>query len=114
MTALLHDVPPDRAPVRWQQRDPAAVLPTLNTSADPGPVSDLAATIKQLNDPNIIATVHHYGHWPFSANHAGTVLFDEQSVKRIHDSFDNVYNAFVAKAVPVIIGEYGTLRGRVA
>ncbi|MEU7874680.1 cellulase family glycosylhydrolase [Dactylosporangium sp. NPDC049140] len=85
------------------------VLPTLNTSADQGPVNDLASTFKQLNDRNLIATVHFYGYWPFSVNIGGFTRFDTQAEKNIQDAFDHVYDAFVANGIPVITGEYGLL-----
>ena len=47
------------------------VLPTLHTSADQACLDALASTFTALNDPNLIATVHYYGYWPFSVNIAG-------------------------------------------
>ncbi|MFJ6198042.1 cellulase family glycosylhydrolase [Micromonospora sp. NPDC092111] len=85
------------------------VLPTLHTSADQPRVDELVATFNTLNDRNLIATVHYYGYWPFSVNIAGGTHFDATAQKDLTDSVDRVYNAFVARGIPVIIGEYGLL-----
>ncbi|MEV4479558.1 cellulase family glycosylhydrolase [Micromonospora coxensis] len=85
------------------------VLPTLHTSSEQARVDELAATFQTLNDPNLIATVHFYGYWPFSVNVAGGTRFDATTQKDLTDSFDRVYHSFVAKRIPVIIGEYGLL-----
>lgn len=85
------------------------VLPTLHTSADQARLDELAATFTAMQDPNLIATVHYYGYWPFSVNVAGGTRFDATAQKDLTDSFDRVYNTFVAKGIPVIIGEYGLL-----
>lgn len=85
------------------------VLPTLHTSSDQARIDELVATIDQLDDPNIIATTHFYGYWPFSVNVAGGTRFDAVAQQDLVDSFDRVHNAFVARDIPVIIGEYGLL-----
>ncbi|MEU7908615.1 cellulase family glycosylhydrolase [Actinoplanes sp. NPDC049118] len=85
------------------------VLPTLHTSADQARLDELAATFTAMNDPNLIATVHYYGYWPFSVNIAGGTHFDATAQKDLTDTFDRVYNTFVARGIPVIIGEYGLL-----
>ncbi|GAA4455503.1 cellulase family glycosylhydrolase [Phytohabitans houttuyneae] len=85
------------------------VLPTLHTSADQARVDELTATFNALNDPNLIATVHFYGYWPFSVNVAGGTRFDATAQQDLVAQFDRVYNAFVSRNIPVIIGEYGLL-----
>ncbi|MEO3820259.1 cellulase family glycosylhydrolase [Plantactinospora sp. B24E8] len=85
------------------------VLPTLHTSADQARVDELVATFTALNDRNLVATVHFYGYWPFSVNVAGGTRFDATVQQDLTDQFDRVYNAFVARNIPVIIGEYGLL-----
>lgn len=85
------------------------VLPTLHTSSDQVLVDALATSIRGYNDPNLIATVHYYGYWPFSVNIAGGTLFDATAQKDLTDTFDRVNAAFVARGIPVIIGEYGLL-----
>jgi aryl-phospho-beta-D-glucosidase BglC (GH1 family) len=85
------------------------VLPTLGCSPTEPQIGNLIDTISKLNDKNIIATVHYYGYWPFSANVAGTTTFDETTKKDLEDTIDRVYNAFMNQGIPVIIGEYGLL-----
>lgn len=85
------------------------VLPGLDTSPAQAKINELYNTITKLNDPNLIATVHYYGYWPFSVNIAGHTTFDKDTKNDIIQTFDNVYNTFVAKGIPVIIGEYGLL-----
>ncbi|MFC3897921.1 cellulase family glycosylhydrolase [Lentzea rhizosphaerae] len=85
------------------------VLPTLHTSSEQARLDELATSIRGFNDPNLIATVHYYGYWPFSVNVAGGTRFDATAQKDLTDSFDRVYNTFVARGVPVILGEYGLL-----
>ncbi|WP_435871836.1 cellulase family glycosylhydrolase [Micromonospora echinofusca] len=85
------------------------VLPTLHTSADQARVDELTNTFTQLGDRNLIATVHFYGYWPFSVNVAGGTRFDATAQKDLTDAFDRVHNAFVARGIPVVIGEYGLL-----
>ncbi|MCG7376521.1 cellulase family glycosylhydrolase [Paenibacillus sp. ACRSA] len=85
------------------------VLPTLHTASNQADLDALSQTISKLNDPNIIATVHYYGFWPFSVNIAGVTKYNAEVQKDITDTFDRVYNAFVAKGIPVIVGEYGLL-----
>ncbi|GAA3234592.1 cellulase family glycosylhydrolase [Dactylosporangium siamense] len=85
------------------------VLPTLHTSADQARIDELTSTFNQLNDRNLIATVHFYGYWPFSVNVAGGTRFDPAVEQDLVGQFDRVANAFVARGIPVIIGEYGLL-----
>ncbi|OWA34064.1 cellulase [Saccharibacillus sp. O16] len=86
------------------------VLPTLETSPTQERMNGLSKTFEQLKeDQNLIATVHYYGYWPFSVNIAGTTTFDETTRKDITTTFDNIHNTFVAKGIPVILGEYGLL-----
>ncbi|MGQ3477359.1 cellulase family glycosylhydrolase [Paenibacillus sp. TY11] len=85
------------------------VLPGVETSPAQARISELYNTITGLNDPNLIATVHYYGFWPFSVNIAGYTTFEKDTKNDIVQTFDNVYNTFVAKGIPVIVGEYGLL-----
>ncbi|ADI03480.1 putative endoglucanase [Streptomyces bingchenggensis BCW-1] len=57
----------------------------------------------------VAATIHFYGWWPFSVNIAGYTRFDATAEKDLSQAFDRAYNTFVAKGVPVIIGEYALL-----
>jgi endoglucanase len=85
------------------------ILPTLHTSADQPLVDALATQMRGFDDPNLAATVHYYGYWPFSVNIAGGTRFDATAQNDLTGYFDRVYDAFVAKGVPVILGEYGLL-----
>lgn len=89
--------------------DRPLVLPSLNTTPSLERMNELYKTIIKLNDPNLIATVHYYGFWPFSVNIAGYTKFEKDTKNDITQTFDNVYNTFVAKGIPVIVGEYGLL-----
>ena len=46
------------------------------------------ATITKLNDPNLIATIHYYGFWPFSVNIAGITKFDDVTKNDIITNID--------------------------
>ncbi|WP_419874042.1 cellulase family glycosylhydrolase [Candidatus Pristimantibacillus sp. PTI5] len=85
------------------------VLPTLETNANQDRLDALVDTFAGLNDPNLIATVHYYGFWPFSVNIAGFTRFNEETKNDIVQTFDRVYTTLVAKGIPVILGEYGLL-----
>jgi aryl-phospho-beta-D-glucosidase BglC (GH1 family) len=85
------------------------VLPTMHTSTDQEYVDPLVEQIRGLNDPGLIATVHSYGYWPFSANVAGGTRYDATVEQNLTDSFDRVHDSFIARGIPVILGEYGLL-----
>lgn len=85
------------------------VLPTLNTNHSQEHVDSLVSTIADLNDPNLIATVHFYGFWPFSVNIAGFPKLEELTINDINTMINNVTTSFVSKGIPVVIGEFGLL-----
>lgn len=85
------------------------VLPTLHTNGDQGRLDALATTIEDLHDPNLVATIHFYGFWPFSVNVAGYTRFDETTEADLVGTFDRAYQTFVSRGIPVIVGEYGLL-----
>ncbi len=85
------------------------VISTLEASPSQERMTATYNAISQWNDKNIIATVHYYGFWPFSVNIAGYTTFNQEVQNDITTTFDNVYNTFVAKGIPVIVGEYGLL-----
>jgi endoglucanase len=87
------------------------VLPCLNTNSGQANLDSLAATFTKLNDPNLITTFHFYGFWPFSVNIMGYTKFNTASVNNITEGFDPVYDTFVAKGIPSIVGEFGLLAG---
>ena len=85
------------------------VLPTMHTSSDQEHVDALYDFIADLDDPNLIATVHFYGFWPFSVNIAGYTTFKEDSKNHLIEQFDRVHDKYTAEGIPVVIGEYGLL-----
>lgn len=85
------------------------VLPCLNTNSGQANLDSLAATLAKLNDANLITTFHYYGFWPFSVNVMGYTQFNTASLNNITEGFDPVYNTFVAKGIPAIVGEFGLL-----
>ncbi|MDQ0114477.1 cellulase family glycosylhydrolase [Paenibacillus harenae] len=84
------------------------VLPTVTASPSEARMRELYKTIERLDDPNLIATIHYYGYYPFSVN-LGVTTFDDASREDIVRAFDGAYEIFVARGVPVIIGEFGLL-----
>ncbi|MEO3923302.1 cellulase family glycosylhydrolase [Micromonosporaceae bacterium B7E4] len=85
------------------------VLPTLHTNADQGRLDALTAEFNQLRDPNLAATVHFYGFWPFSVNIAGGTRYNAEVEQDLIGTFDRVHNTFVSRGIPVIIGEWALL-----
>ncbi|MGM0879964.1 MAG: cellulase family glycosylhydrolase [Bacillota bacterium] len=85
------------------------VLPTLYCNHEQVRVDSLASTLAALNDPNLIVTVHYYGLWHFAVNIAGYTTFNADAKNDIDTMVNNVYNTFVSKGIPVVIGELGIL-----
>ncbi|MFB7996255.1 cellulase family glycosylhydrolase [Streptomyces sp. NPDC056002] len=85
------------------------VLPTVGATPDQALMDDLATTIDGLDDPNLVATVHYYSFWPFSVNIAGYTRFDATVRQDMTDAFARMHDTFVAKGIPVYLGEYGLL-----
>ncbi|WP_158849691.1 cellulase family glycosylhydrolase [Saccharothrix deserti] len=85
------------------------VLPTHWCTPDQNLMDDLFATITSLHDPNLVATVHYYSYWPFSVNIMGFTRFDATVEKDMVDVFARMRDTFVAKGIPVYVGEYGLL-----
>lgn len=85
------------------------VLPTLRTNDDQVKCDALYDSIKSLKDPNIMATFHYYGYWPFSVNIAGTTTFDEKTRSELESAFNRIYDTFVKNGIGVVCGEYGLL-----
>ncbi|MBO0898708.1 cellulase family glycosylhydrolase [Cellulomonas sp. zg-ZUI22] len=85
------------------------VLPTLHTSSEQPRLDALADTIDRLDDPNLAATVHFYGWWPFSVNIAGGTRYSTEVEQDLVSSFDRVTDTFVERGVPVVIGEWALL-----
>jgi endoglucanase len=85
------------------------MLPTIGCTPDQKLMDDLATTMSSLHDPNLVATVHYYSFWPFSVNIAGYTRFNAEVQKDMTDAFARMRDTFVAKGVPVYLGEYGLL-----
>jgi endoglucanase len=85
------------------------VLPTLYTNAEQARLDALTATFDQLRDPNLAATVHFYGWWPFSVNIAGGTRYSTEVEQDLTGTFDRVHSSFVSRGIPVIIGEWALL-----
>jgi endoglucanase len=85
------------------------VLPTLGCTPDQTLMNNLSAEMTSLHDHNLVATVHYYGYWPFSANIAGTTRFDATTQQDMVDTFARMRSTFVAKGIPVYVGEFGLL-----
>ncbi|NUS13667.1 MAG: cellulase family glycosylhydrolase, partial [Streptomyces sp.] len=85
------------------------LLPDQNTSPTPQKMGELYTTITGLHDPNLGATVHYYSFWPFSVNNSGFTTYNQQTQQDLIDDFTAVHDVFVAKGIPVYLGEYGTL-----
>ena len=64
-------------------------------------VDSLASTIADLNDPNLIATIHFYGFWPFSVNIAGFPKLEELTINDIDTMANNVYIRSYRKEFPL-------------
>lgn len=89
------------------------VIPTLNTNHEK--CDPLLKLIQSLDDDHIIATIHYYSEWVFSAN-LGITGFDEaidddgKTARTAEDSaMETVYKAFTENNIGVIVGEYGVL-----
>jgi endoglucanase len=85
------------------------VLPTLGDTPDQTLMDNLSAEMASLHDPNLVASVHYYSFWPFSVNIAGYTTFNAQTQQDLLDTFSRMHNTFIAKGIPVYLGEYGLL-----
>lgn len=86
------------------------VLPSLHTSSDQVFLDALSGEMKAMDDPNLVATVHYYGYYPFSVNVAGGTRFDATSQRDMSDRFNRIRTTFTSKGVPVYLGEWGLLQ----
>ncbi|MGW8765167.1 cellulase family glycosylhydrolase [Streptomyces sp. NPDC055815] len=89
--------------------DRLLVLPTQFCTPSQPLMDDLSATIRTLDDSNLVATVHYYSYYPFAVNIAGGIRYDAVAQKDLDDAFARMHDTFVAKGVPVYVGEYGLL-----
>jgi LPXTG-motif cell wall-anchored protein len=91
------------------------VMPTLSTNHEESNSKPLAKLIKELDDSYVIATVHYYSEWVYSAN-LGKTSFDEvlwgdnYTARAAADSLmATLKEQFFDNGISVIIGEYGLL-----
>ncbi|MEV4558089.1 cellulase family glycosylhydrolase [Kitasatospora sp. NPDC049285] len=92
-----------------QNKDRLLVLPSEETNNAQHWLDDLSTTMNTLHDRNLVATVHYYSWYPFSVNIANGPTYDATAQADLHDGFARVHNTFVAKGVPVYLGEFGLL-----
>ncbi len=60
------------------------------------------------DDGNIIVSIHNYAPWKFTTlEYPDAKSFDDAGKAELDRGFDFLYNTFVSKGVPVIIGEFG-------
>ncbi|WP_455720720.1 cellulase family glycosylhydrolase [Agathobacter sp.] len=90
------------------------VMPSVYTKTDDAETTALLKEIQSKNDDNIIATVHYYCEWVYSANLGKTSfdepLWDEYTPRDAVDTMMNtVKTKFVDNGIGVIVGEYGLL-----
>jgi endoglucanase len=85
------------------------LLPSLGCTPSQERMDPLVSEINSLGDPNLVATVHYYGWYPFSVNIAGGTQFDATSRKDMSDTFTRIRDTLTAKGIPVYLGEYGLL-----
>ena len=85
------------------------VLPTVWCTPSQRLMDDLSATIRKLKDRNLVATVHFYSWYPFSVNMAGGTHYDEAAQIDLNDAFARMRDTFVARGIPVYVGELGLL-----
>ena len=94
------------------------VVPTIVTKFEEKYSEPLYNFIQGLNDENVVATVHYYSEWVYSAN-LGKTSFDEVLWQNdgvdytARDAADNmmkiINDQFVKNGIGVIVGEYGLL-----
>ncbi|MCU7827206.1 cellulase family glycosylhydrolase [Kitasatospora sp. DSM 101779] len=92
-----------------QNKDRLLVLPSEETNNAQHWLDDLSATMNSLHDRNLVATVHYYSWYPFSVNIANGPTYDATAQADLNDGFARVHDTFVAKGIPVYLGEYGLL-----
>ncbi|CDM69884.1 putative Endoglucanase A [Clostridium bornimense] len=62
------------------------------------------------DDDNLIVSIHAYSPYNFAMNASGTSSWNSSTDKaELEAEFDRYYNKFVAKGIPVVIGEFGSI-----
>lgn len=60
------------------------------------------------NDDNVIVSIHSYSPYEFAMNGYGTSSWGSDSDKiKLKAELQNLYNKFISKNIPVVIGEFG-------
>ncbi|MGW1029938.1 cellulase family glycosylhydrolase [Streptomyces sp. NPDC002577] len=85
------------------------VLTTQGGTPSQDLMDDLYTTISALHDSNLVATVHYYSWYPFSVNVAGGTRYDDAAQNDLNDAFARMHDTFIARGIPVYLGEYGLL-----
>jgi len=84
------------------------MIPTYAASSDPKTWKDFIIP----DDDKIIVSIHAYTPYNFTLNKAGTSEWSEDNKTDTFDIdnlMDNIYNWFISKGYPVIIGEFGAM-----
>lgn len=97
-----------------ENKERMIVMPSMYTKIDEAETDALYKMIKGLNDPNVIATVHYYCEWVYSANLGKTgfdeALWDDYSPRKAVESMmSRLKTTFIDNGIGVIVGEYGLL-----
>jgi len=97
-----------------ENKERMIIMPTMYTRYTDTEAESLYQFITELNDENIIATVHYYSEWVYSANLGKTgfdeALWDDYTPRKAVDSaMETIYQKFTSKGIGVVVGEYGLL-----
>jgi endoglucanase len=88
------------------------IINTYAASGDASPVNDLVVPDDVVSD-KIIVSIHTYSPYNFALNKDSPVNTwnknNSDDTSPITQPIDRVYNAFVTKGIPVILGEFGAL-----
>lgn len=64
--------------------------------------------LKLPDDDNLIVSIHNYAPWKFTTyEFQDDRTFDDTAKEELNAQFDYLYDTFVSKDIPVIIGEFG-------
>ena len=84
----------------------AVMMPTNGASGTDAAINDMVVP----NDGNVIVAIHAYSPYNFAMNASGTSSWNSSTDKaELEAEFDRYYNKFVAKGIPVVIGEFGSI-----
>lgn len=84
------------------------MIPTYAASADPKTWKDFVIP----EDEKIIVSIHSYTPYNFALNINGTSEWSSENLndtRDIDNLMNNLYNSFISKGHPVIIGEFGAM-----